>query len=73
MQEEEIKKTWRQLLIPFFIGLFILVTAILFHRFGSKRPLPQTIALFASVLGFIFTLIPGIKIMKFKKYLNNLK
>jgi len=71
MDEREIRKSWRKLIIPFVSGLIILITAILFHRLGSKRPGPQTLWIFAGVLGAIFTLFPGIKMIKFRQYLKD--
>lgn len=71
MNDREIRKTWRKLIIPFVSGLIILIIAILFHRLGSKRPGSQTLWLFAGVLGAIFTLLPGIKMIKFRQYLKD--
>lgn len=73
MNQEEIKKTWTNLMIPLIIGLIILVTAILFHQLGSKRPTPQSISLFGCLFGVIFIIAPLNKIIKFKKYLDSLK
>lgn len=73
MNEKEIKQTWRKLVTPFFIGIIVLIVAILFHRLGSKRPGPQTLWLFAGVLGAVFVLFPGIKIIKFRQYLKTRK
>ncbi|MFD2541377.1 hypothetical protein ACFSSB_03535 [Lacinutrix gracilariae] len=70
MTEENIKKTWRNLFTPFLIGIVIFIVALLFHRLGSKRPTPQTISLFGCVLGFVFILFSGMKILKFRKYLK---
>ena len=70
MTEENIKKTWRNLFTPFLIGIVIFIVSLLFHRLGSKRPTPQTISLFGCVLGFVFILFSGMKILKFRKYLK---
>ena len=70
MDQKEIKKTWRKLIVPFLIGITILVTSILAHRLGSKRPGPQTIWLFSGILGGVLTLFPGLKMLKFNRYLN---
>lgn len=70
MDEQAIKKTWAKLLIPMAVGLLILLTAILFHRLGSKRPGPQTLWMFVGVLGAIFILFPGVKALKFRRYLQ---
>ena len=72
MTEETIKKTWRNLLIPFSIGLLVLIVSILLYRLGSKKPLPQTISLFGCVFGVVFMIFPGLKMIKFRKYLKNL-
>jgi len=37
MTKEEIKKTWRSLLIPFTIGIIVFIISILFHQLGSKK------------------------------------
>lgn len=71
MDEKQIKKTWRQLLIPFFIGFIAFTVGILFHRYGSKRPRPQTIWFFVAVFGVIFSTLSGIKLLKFRKFLKN--
>ena len=73
MDNKEIKTIWKKLIIPFVIGLIMLITAILFHRLGSKRPGPQTLWLAAGVFGAVFTLFPGIKIIKFRQYLKTRK
>lgn len=70
MTEENIKKSWKNLLIPFCIGLVIFFVSLYFNRFGSKSPTPQTISLFGCVLGLIFIIFPGIKMIKFKNYLK---
>jgi hypothetical protein len=73
MDDKEIKRTWRTLITMFVIGVIVLTTAILFHRLGSKRPGPQTLWLFAGVFGVVFTVFPGIKIIKFRQYLRTRK
>lgn len=70
MTEDNIKKSWRNLLIPFCIGLVIFLVSIYFNRFGSKRPTPQTISLFGCILGLIFIIFPGIRMIKFKTFLK---
>ncbi|WP_040282119.1 hypothetical protein [Psychroserpens damuponensis] len=70
MTEENIKKSWRNLLIPICIGIIIFLVALYFNRFGSKRPTPQTISLFGCVLGLIFIIFPGIRMIKFKTFLK---
>jgi hypothetical protein len=69
MNEENIKKTWRNLLTPFLIGLIVFAISLAFNRFGSKRPIPQTLSLF----GLVFMFFPGRKMLKFKKYLKQNK
>jgi len=71
MTKQEIKKTWRDLLTPFCIGLLIFIISVIFNRLGSKRPTPQTLSLFGCILGFVFVFFPGIKILKFRKYLKS--
>lgn len=75
MDKKEISKTWRNLIVPFVIGVTILLTSIIAHRFGSKRPGPQVIWFFIGVLGGLFTVLPALKMFKFNKYLkeNGLK
>ena len=70
MTEEHIKKSWRNLLIPFCIGVIIFLVSLYFNQYGSKRPTPQTISLFGCVLGLIFIIFPGIKMIKFRRYLK---
>ncbi|MGV6831432.1 MAG: hypothetical protein ACWA5P_07720 [bacterium] len=72
MTEEYIKKSWRNLVTPFIIGLVVLIVSILFHRLGSKKPTPQTISLFGCVLGMVFIVFSGMKMLKFRKYLKSL-
>tara|TARA_B100001971_G_C18111914_1_gene494665 strand:+ start:61 stop:288 length:228 start_codon:yes stop_codon:yes gene_type:complete len=72
MTEENIKKSWRNLLIPFIIGLIVFIVSFLFHQLGSKRPTPQTISLFGCVFGIVFMFFLGMKMLKFRKYLKNL-
>jgi len=72
MTEENIKKSWKNIITPFVIGLVIFIVSILFHRLGSKRPTPQTLSLFGCVLGIIFMIFSGNKIIKFKKYLKEI-
>tara|TARA_Y100000815_G_scaffold117945_1_gene106476 strand:+ start:2161 stop:2388 length:228 start_codon:yes stop_codon:yes gene_type:complete len=72
MTEENIKKSWRNLLIPFIIGLIVFIVSFLFHQLGSKRPTPQTLSLFGCVFGIVFMFFPGMKMLKFRKYLKNL-
>ena len=71
MTEENIKKSWRNLLTPFIIGLIVLIVSIAFNRLGSKKPIPQTISLFGCVFGIVFMVIPAMQMMKFRKYLKN--
>lgn len=73
MTEENIKKSWQNLLIPFSIGLIVFIVSLLFHRLGSKRPTPQTISLFCCVLGLVFMFFSGIKMWKFKKHLKSIQ
>lgn len=73
MDAETIKKSWRNLLIPFAVGLVIFIGAILFHTYGSKKPTPQTYSLFAAIFGFIFMVSPAIKMFKFWNYLKKQK
>jgi hypothetical protein len=72
MTDDNIKKSWRNLVIPFCIGLVILFASLYANRFGSKRPTPQTISLFGCVLGLIFIIFPGIKMIKFRNYLKQI-
>lgn len=72
MTEENIKKSWRNLITPFLIGLVVFIISILFHYLGSKRPTPQTTSFFGCVLGLVFMVFTGIKMLKFRKYLKTL-
>jgi hypothetical protein len=72
MIEEYIKKSWRNLITPFLIGFVIFILSLLFHYLGSKRPTPQTISFFGCVLGLVFMVFTGIKMLKFRRYLESL-
>lgn len=72
MTEQKINKTWRQLVIPFIIGIALIISGILWHTYGSKKPNPQTLSLFVCVAGVILCLATGVKMIKFKKYLSDL-
>ena len=72
MTEENIRKSWRNLLTPFIIGVIVLIISILFHQLGSKKAIPQTISFFGCVFGIVFIVSPGYKMIKFKKHLKNL-
>lgn len=70
MEKEQIKKTWKDLLIHFFVGVTILIVAILFHRLGSKRSTPQTLWLFVGVFGSVLSVYAGNRILKFYSFLK---
>jgi uncharacterized membrane protein YdcZ (DUF606 family) len=72
MNADDIKATWKKLITPFVIGLVVFILAILFHNFGSKRPLPQTLSLFGGVFGLVFIVSSVTKMIKFNKYLKSL-
>ena len=72
MTEENIKKSWRNLLAPFIIGLIVFTISFLFNRLGSKKPTPQTFSMFGCIFGIIFMVFPAIKMIRFRKYLKNL-
>ncbi|GEM_PF-1865094 len=71
MDDTEIRRTWRKLIVPFIMGLIILIVAIIFHRFGSKRPGPQALWFFVAVLGAVFTAFPGFQMLRFRQHLKN--
>jgi hypothetical protein len=74
MTENEIKKSWRNLITPFIVYIVLFIIAIGLNKFGSKKPTPQTVSLFASVFCLTFMFFYGVKIIKFRKhlkYINN--
>ena len=72
MTEENIRKSWKNLLIPFFTGLVIFTVAVLFHRLGSKHPSPQAFWFFTGAFGFVFMFSSALKMIKFRKYLKGM-
>ena len=70
MTENEIKKNWKNLITPFIVYIALFIIALGLNRFGSKKPTPQTVSLFASVFCLTFIFFYGVKIIKFKKFLN---
>lgn len=70
MTETEIKHTWKNLITPLVIYIVLFMVAVGFNRFGSKRPTPQTVSLFASVFCFTFIVFYALKMIKFKKNLK---
>jgi hypothetical protein len=73
MNQEKTNKTWIKLLIPFTIGVIVLISSILIHRLGNLRPTPQVIFFFIGVFGLILSIFSGIKIIQFKKQLKTFK
>ena len=72
MTENELRTTWKKTIIPFIVWIVVLIVSVLFNRLGSKRPTPQTVSLFASVYSLTFTIFYAIKIIKFRKNLEQL-
>ncbi|WP_047545803.1 hypothetical protein [Psychroserpens sp. Hel_I_66] len=70
MTENEIKKNWKNLITPFIVYIALFIIALGLNRFGSKKPTPQTVSLFASVFCLTFIFFYGVKIINFKKFLN---
>ncbi len=68
MNENQIKQTWRRLIVSFLLGATILLVAILFHSLGSKRPTPQALSLFVGVLGLVLILVSATKMRAFHKW-----
>jgi uncharacterized membrane protein YiaA len=73
MTEEEIKQTWKRLITPIIIGIVLLLVGVLWHRLGSKRSGFQVISFFVGLLGSVFIVLPGLKAMKFRKFLKSKK
>lgn len=70
MTKEEIKKVWRNLLIPIGIGAIVFTGSFLYYTFGSKLARPQVFSMFGCILGLVFMIIPGIKAFRFKAFLK---
>jgi len=70
MTEEDIKKTWRELKIPFFLGVVVFIASVLVLNLGSQKPNPQLMSLLGCVFGIVFMFVPLLKMRKFKKYLK---
>ena len=72
MTEENIKKSWRNLLTAFIIGVIALTVSILFTIYGSKKAVPQVISFYGCIFGLVYIVSPGIKIIKLKRYLKSI-
>jgi len=72
MTESELKKTWKKTITPFIVWTVLLIVSVLFNRLGDKKPIPQTVSLFASVYSLTFTIFYAIKIIKFRQILKHL-
>jgi hypothetical protein len=71
MEESQIRKKWLQLLIPFGISLVVLIIAVLFHRLGSKKSVPQAISFLAGLNGVGFSCVFGFRLIKFQRFLSD--
>ncbi len=72
MTENELREKWKKTITPFIVFVLLLIVSVLFNRLGSKKPIPQTVSLFASVYSLTFTIFYGIKIIKFRQILKQL-
>lgn len=72
MTENDIKKTWKNTITPLIIFAVLLIVSVLYNRLGSKKPVPQTVSLFASVYCLTFTIFYAIKLVKFRTYIKQL-
>jgi len=72
MTESELKNTWKKQITPLVIWIVLLIVSVLFNRLGSKKPIPQTVSLFASVYSLTLTFFYSVKIIKFRKKLKQL-
>jgi hypothetical protein len=72
MTQDEIKRTWRNLLIPFIAGLLILAAGISLYKFGTNSS--SVYGIYISIFGIMLTGAAALKVRKFRKYLrdNNL-
>lgn len=73
MESAEIKKTSRKLAIPFVLSALVLIVAILFHRLGSKKSVPQAISFLVGLNGVGFACVFGFRLIKFWVFLNRNK
>lgn len=70
MTKEEIKKIWRNLLIPIGIGTIVFTGSFLYYTFGSKLARPQVFSMLGCILGLVFMILPGIKAFRFRAFLK---
>lgn len=71
MTEKEIKKERKTLIKPLAVYIILFLIAVGFHRYGSKKPTPQTVSFFASAFCLTFTIFYGIKLYKFNKFIKD--
>lgn len=72
MTESELKNTWKKIIRGFIIWVVLLIISVLYNRLGSKKPIPQTISLIASVYSLTLVFFYSVKIIKFRTYLKQL-
>ena len=72
MDEVQIKRLWRKLTIPFFIGILILVGGIIWNRVGRQSDDFWIFSIYLAIFGGMLAAAQGIKMIKFKKYLKSL-
>ena len=71
MDKTEIYQTWKKLYIPFLIGVIILIGGVLWYLFGSHQH--HVYSIFLSLFGGLLAYTAGIKMYKFRRYLNDNK
>ncbi len=70
MDQKEIARTWRNLIIPFSIGIFITGVSLHFLVFGENSK-SQIKGLYLGILGSLLLYFSGKKIVSFKKFFKN--
>ena len=71
MTQNEIKTTRKNLITPIVVYIVLFIVALSFNRFGSKRPTPQSVSLFASAFCLTFIIFSWVKLYKFNTFINN--
>ncbi|MFM9944563.1 MAG: hypothetical protein ACKVQB_04960 [Bacteroidia bacterium] len=71
MEEKDIKLVWKDLTTKLIIGAVIFICSLLFNLYGSKKTNPQVLSMFGEIAGLVFIIIPGFKMLQFRKFLKN--
>ena len=72
MTENELKQTWKNIIVPFAVWIVLFIVSVLYNTYGIKSSTLETVSLFASICSFAFIIFYSIKIIKFRKFLKQL-